>query len=152
MQGSGNSPPFSVPNKGAYVARDAQRFAALYGLEMAPNKHFPVNTLNAMRAALALLEEGGFAQFHAAAFRATWCESKDLGNPAHLTEVLEKAGLDAAHVLARCADPAIKDALKQATSEAVERGAFGVPSFFVEGELFFGNDRLEFVEAALGHE
>jgi 2-hydroxychromene-2-carboxylate isomerase len=149
MQASGNSPPFTVPNKGAYTAKDTARWAAHYGLEMVPNPHFPVKTIQAMRAAIVLLESGGFEEFHAAAYRANWCEGQDLGDPAVLAAVLEKSGCDAAHVLERCADPAIKAALKKNTEEAVERGAFGAPTFFVGDEMFFGNDRLEFVEAAL---
>lgn len=149
MQGSGNSPPFTVPNKGVYTGRDAQRWAEHYGVEMTTNPHFPVKTIQALRAATVLLEEGGFAEFHTAAFRATWCEAQDLGDPAVLATVLEKCGLDAAHVLERCGDPAIKDTLRKATEEAVERGAFGAPTFFVGDEMFFGNDRLQFVEEAL---
>jgi len=116
---------------------------------MAPNPHFPVKTVQALRAAIVLLSTGGFPEFHTAAFRATWCEGRDLGDPAVLAEVLEKSGVDAAKVLERCAAPEIKAALKQNTDEAVERGAFGAPTFFVGDEMFFGNDRLEFVEAAL---
>ena len=149
MQASGNSPPFRVPNKGAYTAKDATRWAEHYGVEMAQNPHFPVKTIQALRAAMVLLEEGGFPEFQAAAFRATWCEGANLGDPEVLAAVLEKSGVVAAHVLERCGDPAVKDALRRNTEEAVERGAFGVPTFFVGDEMFFGNDRLHFVEAAL---
>jgi len=149
MKSSGNSPPFSVPAKGAYVARDTQRWAERYGVALNANPYFPINTVRPMRAALVLLEEGGFAEFHAAMFPAMWVEAQNVGDADVLRVVLEKLGLDAAHVIERCADPAIKDALRKNTDEAVERGAFGAPTFFVGDEMFFGNDRLDFVEEAL---
>ncbi len=150
MQASGNSPPFTVPAKGRYVGTDANRWARRYGIPMEPNPHFPIKTMLPLRAALVLLEEGGFPEYHEGVFRAMWTEAANVGEAEAVTPVLEKAGLDAAHVLARCAEPAIKDALKQNTAEAVERGAFGAPTFFVGDEMFFGNDRLDFVEEALG--
>ena len=149
MQASGNSPPFTVPAKGAYVARDSQRWARRYALPMEPNPHFPVKTVLPLRAALVLLEEGGFAEYHEGVFRAMWTEAADVGDAADLTRVLEKTGVDAAHVLERCGEPEIKEQLKANTAEAVERGAFGAPTFFVGDEMFFGNDRIDFVEEAL---
>jgi 2-hydroxychromene-2-carboxylate isomerase len=149
MKASGNSPPFTVPNKGAYVARDVQRWARRYQLEINPNPHFPINTVLPMRVALVLLEDGGFAAYHEAVFAATWREGVNVGDADALRGVLEKVGLDAGHVLERSGNQAIKDALRKNTDEAVERGAFGSPTFFVGDEMFFGNDRLEFVEEAL---
>lgn len=150
MQASGNSPPFTVPAKGRYVGTDANRWARRYGIPMEPNPFFPIKTILPLRAALVLLEEGGFPEYHEGVFRAMWSEAANVGEAEAVTAVLEKAGLDAAHVLARCAEPALKEALKQNTAEAVERGAFGAPTFFVGDEMFFGNDRLDFVEEALG--
>jgi 2-hydroxychromene-2-carboxylate isomerase len=149
MKASGNAPPFTVPNKGRYVSQDVGRWAARYGLPLEPNPHFPINTVLPMRAALVLLEEGGFREFHGAVFSAVWCEGANVGDADVLGGILEKAGLEAGAVLDRCQDPAVKDALRRNTDEAVERGAFGAPSFFVGGELFFGNDRLDFIEEAL---
>ena len=149
MQASGNSPPFTVPAKGRYSGIESQRWARRYGLPLEPNSHFPVKTILPLRAALVLLENGGFREYHEGVFRSMWTEGANIGEAEVLTSVLEKAGCDAAHVLGRCADPAIKDALKANTAEAVERGAFGAPTFFVGDEMFFGNDRLDFVEEAL---
>ncbi len=152
MKASGNSPPFTVPNKGRYVGNDVSRWAARYGLEMAPNSHFPVNTVLPMRAAVALLDGGDIRAFHAyhqAAFRAMWSEGANLADEAVVRDLVTKAGCDGDAVIARCAEPEIKNALRANTDEAVERGAFGAPSFFVGEELFFGNDRLDFVEEAL---
>jgi 2-hydroxychromene-2-carboxylate isomerase len=149
MQASGNSPPFSVPAKGRYVGTDTQRWAKRYGLAMEPNSHFPVKTVLPMRVALVLLEEGGFEGFHEGIFRAMWTEGANVGDAEVLTVVLEKLGIDAGRTLERAKDQSIKDALRANTEEAVERGAFGAPTFFVGDELYFGNDRLDFVEEAL---
>ena len=150
MQASGNSPPFSVPAKGRYVGIDAGRWARRYGLPLEPNPHFPIKTVLSLRAALVLLEEGqGFAEYHEGVFRAMWTEAADIGDPEVLTRLLEKAGVEAGRVLKRCEEPEIKEALKANTVEAVERGAFGAPTLFVGDEMFFGNDRLDFVEEAL---
>jgi 2-hydroxychromene-2-carboxylate isomerase len=149
MKASGNSPPFTVPAKGAWVNADMQRWAKRYGVEVRMNPHFPVNTVLTMRAALVVLEGGGFPAFHKAVFSAMWKEGVNVGDAEGLRGVLEKCGLDAAAVLERCGEPEIKDALRRNTEEAVERGAFGAPTFFVGDQMFWGNDRLDFVEEAL---
>jgi len=149
MQATGNSPPIGVPAKGAYMAVDLQRWCAEYGVQIAPNPHFPVNTITAMRGALVTLKEGGFPAYHEALFRSVWCDGLNVADADVLRGVLEKAGLDAAAILARCSAPETKEALKASTAEAVRRGAFGAPTLFVGDEMFFGNDRLQFVEKAL---
>jgi len=149
MKSSGNSPPFSVPAKGRYVLLDSQRWAARYGIPLNPNPHFPINTVLPLRAALVLQEDGGFAAYHEAVFRAMWSEGQNVADAEVLRGVLEKLGIDADHVFTRCQEPGIKDALRASTDEAVERGAFGAPTFFVGDQIFFGNDRLDFVEEAL---
>ena len=82
-------------------------------------------------------------------FKAMWQEEKNIGDVEVLGEVLRGAGLDADAILARIGDDDVKAQLKANTDEAVERGAFGAPTFFVDGEMFFGNDRLDFLEEAL---
>lgn len=149
MQASGNSPPATVPAKGKYMMADIARWTARYGLEFRFNPHFPVMTVKAMRGALVALEKGGFPAYHQAMFRAMWRDGKDLSDAGVLAEVIAGAGLDADAILARAGEDDVKDALKANTAEAVERGAFGAPTFFVDGEMFFGNDRLDFLEAKL---
>jgi 2-hydroxychromene-2-carboxylate isomerase len=153
MKASGNAPPFTVPNKGRYVGRDVNRWARRYGVELGSNPHFPVNTVLAMRAAVALLsgdaDPAVFRAYHDAAFRAMWIEGADLADEGVVRDLVGKAGGDADALIARCGQAEVKDALRANTDEAVERGAFGAPSFFVGDELFFGNDRLDFVEEAL---
>lgn len=149
MQASGNAPPATVAAKGKYMFADIARWLDRYGLELKFNPHFPVMTVKPMRAALVALDQGVFPPFHAALFRAMWRDEKNVGDAAVLAEVLAGAGLDAEKILGRIGDDDIKERLKVNTAEAVERGAFGAPTFFVGEEMFFGNDRLDFVEAAL---
>lgn len=149
MQATGNRPPATVPAKGRYMAVDIQRWANRYGLPMTFNPHFPVNTLAAMRGALVARERGEFEPYHRAMFRAMWQEKRDLGDRGTLAEVISGAGLDADAYLERIGAPEIKERLRANTDEAVERGAFGAPTFFVGSEMFFGNDRLDFLEEAL---
>jgi 2-hydroxychromene-2-carboxylate isomerase len=120
-----------------------------YGIEFAMNPHFPMKTLTAMRAAFAAQDAGVFPAYHEALFRAAWAQQKNLGDPAVLRDVIAKAGLDPEPLLAAAESEALKQRLKANTDEAVTRGAFGAPTFFVGDEMFFGNDRLDFVEEAL---
>jgi len=150
MQAAKNTPPIAVPNKGKYMMADLQRWSRRYGAPINPNPHFPVNTLQAMRAAVAALDDARFADFHRAMFRAVWCEGKNLGDEAVLRAQIDAAGLDSAAILARAKEQDVKDTLRRNSEEAVERGAFGAPTFFVGDEMFWGNDRLDFLEEALG--
>ncbi|MEE3331568.1 MAG: 2-hydroxychromene-2-carboxylate isomerase [Myxococcota bacterium] len=149
MQASGNAPPATVPAKGKYMFTDIARWLERYGLELSFNPHFPVNTIHAMRGALIALDEDCFATYHQAMFTAMWREEKNLGDTEIFGAVVEAAGLDAENLLRRIQEPDIKEQLKTNTAEAVERGAFGAPTFYVEDEMFFGNDRLDFLEARL---
>ena len=149
MQASGNSPPATVPAKGKYMFVDIARWCQRYGVEIKFNPHFPVMTVKPMRAALVALEQGVFPDFHAAMFRAMWQEEQNVGDAEVLGNVLRSAGLDADGILARIGEEDVKNQLKANTEEAVERGAFGAPTFYVEGEMFFGNDRLDFLEEKL---
>ncbi len=115
------------------------------------NPHFPINTLLLMRAVVgvqvAMPER--LADFIATVYRAMWVEALNMGDPAVAAEVLERGGFDARAVLALASDPAVKEVLKANTEEAVRRGAFGAPTMFVGDQMFFGQDRLDFVAAAL---
>ncbi|HKJ24849.1 MAG TPA: 2-hydroxychromene-2-carboxylate isomerase [Myxococcota bacterium] len=150
MQASGNSPPATVPAKGKYMFSDIARWCERYGIELKFNPHFPVMTVKPMRAALVAQEQGVFPAFHAALFGAMWRDEKNVADPEVLAEVITAAGLDAGKILGRIGDEDVKEKLKANTAEAVERGAFGAPTFFVGDEMYFGNDRLDFLEAKLG--
>ncbi len=149
MQSTGNQPPATLPARGKYMPVDIARWVRRYGVPFAFNPNFPMNTLHAMRAALAAQELGGFPAYHEALFRAAWAEPANLSDLAVLRDVIAKAGLDAEGIVARAGSDEIKERLKANTAEAVERGAFGAPTLFVGDEMFFGNDRLDFVEEAL---
>jgi 2-hydroxychromene-2-carboxylate isomerase len=149
MQAAKNSPPITVPNKGAYMMTEMQRWSKRYGVEVNPNPHFPVNTLHVMRAAIAALGDKRFVDFHKAMFRGVWVEGRNLGDLEVLKAAIDAAGLDGAAILTRSKEQDVKDELRQNSEEAVSRGAFGAPTFFVGEEMFWGNDRLDFVEEAL---
>lgn len=151
FQATGNASPAMIPAKGRYMIRDLARFAERYGVPMRFNPHFPINTLTLMRllVALQLRQPERFDDALQALFRAIWVDAVNMGDPARVAAVLLAAGFDAAQLQAQAADPAVKEALKSTTEEAVRRGVFGAPTCFVGGEMFFGQDRLDFVRAAL---
>ena len=151
FQATGNRSPMEVPAKGQYMADDLQRFARRYGVPYAQNPHFPINTLMLMRGAtgLQMRDEARMIPYVEAVYRAIWAERKDMNDPATVAAVLKEAGLDPQQLLVLAADPAVKDRLKQVTQEAVARGVFGAPTFFIGQEMFWGQDRLDFVKEAL---
>jgi 2-hydroxychromene-2-carboxylate isomerase len=139
-----------VRNKLAYEARETKRFIDRHGLTAYQmNPHFPVNTLKIMRAAIAAQREGVFAPYVEACFRAMWEEGLKMDESAVIAQTLSDAGLDAAAILARSDDPEVKQALITNTEAAVEAGAFGSPTFNLDGELYFGKDRLRDLEEAI---
>jgi len=154
FKATGNHSPAQEPveAKRAYFGSEMSRWVAHYGIPFRGNPFFPINTLSLMRQAHAAQRQGIFEAFHAAVFPAFWELAMNLGDADTLASVLGAAGLDAAALAEAAGDPQIKAALLETTEEAVERGVFGAPSFFVGGELYFGSDRLSFVEAALGQQ
>jgi 2-hydroxychromene-2-carboxylate isomerase len=146
---TGNSMPAAVPAKGAYMMRDVARWARRYDLPFQVPSVFPVNSIRALRGAIAALEDGVFVAYQHAVMKAYWGDGKDIGDREVLTAVAKGAGLDGEALIARTDDPAVKDRLKTNTDEAVRRGIFGAPTCFVGEEMFWGNDRLDFVEEAL---
>ncbi|GAB3648960.1 2-hydroxychromene-2-carboxylate isomerase [Ramlibacter alkalitolerans] len=151
FQATGNRSPMEVPAKGQYMQDDLQRFARRYGVPFRHNPHFPINTLALMRMVLGLQlrEPQRMVPFVDAVCRAIWVDGRNMNDPATVAEVLQQAGFAPEQMLALANDPAIKDDLKAATQEAVARGVFGAPTFFVGGEMFWGQDRLDFVKEAL---
>ena len=151
FQATGNSSPATVPAKGAYSRQDFQRFAKRYGVTLNHNPYFPINTLMLMRGATAYLGTADFERYLQAVFTAMWVDEQDMGQPETVAAALQKAGLDPAQMLQRVQDPAVKEQLKTTTSEAIERGVFGAPTIFVGEQIFFGQDRLDFVAEALAN-
>ena len=149
FQATGNTSPATVPAKGTYLLKDLKRFSRIYDVPFRFNPFFPLNTMHLMRGATAYLGEPEFENYLTAVFNALWAEKLNMASPEVVAEVLSKAGIDASDFMARISESAVKARLKATTEEAVARGVFGAPSFFVEDEMFFGQDRLDFVEAAL---
>ncbi|HEY8122546.1 MAG TPA: 2-hydroxychromene-2-carboxylate isomerase [Myxococcota bacterium] len=138
------------PRKAKYHAKDLQDWARLYGLTIGWPTVFPVNSVRAMRGAIAADERGAQVAWSRACFEAYWGRDRDLAQDAVLEDVAKRAGLDSAWLLARIAAPEVKDRLRKNTEEVIARGGFGSPTMFVnESDMFFGNDRLPLVEAAL---
>jgi 2-hydroxychromene-2-carboxylate isomerase len=149
FKATGNGPPAAVPAKGKYMLADIARWAKRYGLPLQFNPHFPVNTIHALRGALVAQEEGVFPRYHEAIFRAVWENQQNAGDKDVLRDVVKGAGIDGDLIVERTGEQAVKDRLRAHTDEAVERGAFGSPTFFLGEEMFFGNDRLDFLEERL---
>ena len=150
FQAVGNTSPAAVPAKGAYMLRDLKRFAKMYDVPFRFNPFFPLNTMQLMRGATAYLEQPEFQAYITAVFNGIWAEKQNMESPEVIADVLSKAGIDATDFMNRIGQPEVKARLKAITEEAVTRGVFGAPSFFVNDEMFFGQDRLDFVDAALG--
>jgi len=151
MQGSGNKPPGTVPAKAKYLNRDLQRCAAHIGIPMHMNPAFPMNTLGVLRATTGMTDAAEQRRFVITLFDAAWGQQNpvNLGDMAEVAKLCAANGFDAAAIGALATDPANKDKLKETTDEAIARGVFGAPSFFVGDDLFFGHDRLDYVERAL---
>jgi len=151
FQSTGNRAPITVPAKGSYLFKDLNRYAKAYGVALVMNPHFPINTITLMRidVALTLRADPRLDAYRSAVFRAIWADRQNMGDPATVAAVLAPAGFDASELAALAADPQVKETLKTWTQAAVDRGAFGAPTFFVEGDMFWGQDRLDFVRSAL---
>ena len=147
FKATGNRAPLETPAKGRHMLVDLQRWAHRLGVPLRFPGTFPIPTVLALRCALAAEAQGKLVPFSKAVFQAAWVDEQDIASPEVLAGLADDLDLDGAALVA--AAPGFKEALVKNTAEAVERGAFGAPTFFVGEELFVGNDRLDFVEAAL---
>jgi 2-hydroxychromene-2-carboxylate isomerase len=140
-----------IKNKPEYEALETRRFIAKHGItRFTFNPHFPVNTLQIMRGAVAAQRLGCFARYVDEVFAHMWAEPKKLDDPDVMRAALLESALPADELIARASDPDVKQELLANTERAVARGVFGSPSFFVGDELFFGKDRLRDVEEEIG--
>ena len=153
FQATGNRAPMTVPLKGSYLFVDLARFARRYDVPLHFNPNFPINTLTLMRAAvgLQLRQDARFEDYCAAMFRAIWVDAHNMNDPAVVAAVLAQAGFDPQALLALSSEPAVKEELKARTEAAVQRGVFGAPTFFVADQMYWGQDRLDFVREALAN-
>jgi 2-hydroxychromene-2-carboxylate isomerase len=151
FKATGNASPVTVPAKGRWMNQDMARWARRYGVTLAMNPHFPINTLTLMRGAVGLQmrQPADFERYVDTVFRAMWETPRNMGDSAVLAETLQRAGFDAAAFTALVNDPEVKARLVANTEEAVTRGVFGAPTMFVGKQMFFGQDRLDFVREAL---
>lgn len=154
FKATGNSAPMvqyaDIPAKLAYQRVEIERFIAAHDLtRFAMNPHFPVNSLMVMRAAIVAQADGVFDAYVDAVMAAMWEDGLKMDDPAVAAAALDRSGFDGAAMLARTQDQAVKDVLVTNTQAAVARGVFGIPSFFVGDNLYFGKDRLDQIEATL---
>jgi 2-hydroxychromene-2-carboxylate isomerase len=154
FQATSNQSPMMVPAKAQWMHGDLARFAQRDGTPYRHNPHFPINTLTLMRGAVGLQmrDEARMSPYVDAMYRAIWADGRNMNDPQVVAAVLKDAGFEPEAVLALAADPEVKERLKTVTAEAVQLGVFGAPTFFVDGEMYWGQDRLDWVEAALKRE
>lgn len=137
--------------KARYYGKDMQDWARYYGitLKMPTIAVDKVKVVNTMRGTYVALEHGKIAQYSHRAFESFWVENRDIGSEPVLADIARQSGLDPAELLEKIKQPEYKDKLRLATEELIERGGFGSPTFFVDGNMFFGNDHLPLVEFEL---
>ncbi|WP_339832913.1 2-hydroxychromene-2-carboxylate isomerase [uncultured Parvibaculum sp.] len=139
-----------IKNKGEYQFLEIERFIKKHGLtKFQFNSHFPVNTLQIMRGAIAAQLDGLLPKYFEVVAAAMWEQSLKMDDPDVIKAALDAGGIDGAHILARIQEADVKAKLIANTEDAVNRGAFGIPTFFVDGEIYFGKDRLREVEEAI---
>jgi len=150
FKATGNTTPVAIPAKGQYMlAHDLPRFARRYNVPLNINPHFPINTLHLMRAAIAAQRLDCMPAYVNAMFDAVWVDGKNMGELDVIAQTLADNELDSEALMALSQDPEVKAQLISNTDAAVERGIFGAPTLFMDGEMYFGQDRLDFVEEAL---
>jgi 2-hydroxychromene-2-carboxylate isomerase len=151
FKATGNVSPVTIPAKGRWMIDDLQRWARRDGVTLGFNPHFPINTLTLMRGAtgMQMRDPERFLSYVGAIYRAMFETPRNLGDADALVATLREAGFDPAAFAALVADPEVKARLIATTEEAVARGVFGAPTFFVGEQMFFGQDRLDFVREAL---
>jgi 2-hydroxychromene-2-carboxylate isomerase len=141
--------PAEIPPKRQFVLRDAARTAARRGLPFRLPARHPFNPLPALRVSLPEVSGDRQADAVGAIFHAVWADGADVGDPDALARVLDAAGLDGKGLIAHTALPEIKAALRDSTERAIAHGAFGVPTFIVDGQLFWGDDQMQSIADVL---
>ncbi|MEM9618673.1 MAG: 2-hydroxychromene-2-carboxylate isomerase [Pseudomonadota bacterium] len=154
FKATGNQAPMiafdGIKNKLAYEQLEMQRFIEKYALsKFRFNPNFPVNTLMLMRGAVAADQDGRLGDYIEAGLKAMWEDGLNMDDPDIFAKTMTAAGFDGPAVLTQTQDPAVKAKLAENTSAAVERGAFGVPTFFIGDAMYFGKDRLAQIREAV---
>ncbi len=139
-----------VPVKQRYYLKDLQDWANYVGVEIGQPDVFPVNSVKAMRGAFVAMEQGKLVEYARAVFHTYWSDLKDISQDEVLLAIVKQVGLDADGFFKNIAEPDYKEKLKINTAELIERGGYGSPTMFLDGDdMYFGNDRLPLIEAKL---
>jgi 2-hydroxychromene-2-carboxylate isomerase len=146
---TGVKPAKEIENKFAYIKLDTKDSAKRYGVEFHFPEVFPLNSVKTMRGAFAAAEKGKLTEYNHQMFRLYWTEGRDLSKDDELREAVAGIGIDPDWFMARISEQEIKDRLREETSKAAARGAFGAPTIFIGEKMFWGNDRLDFVDRYL---
>ncbi|MGI9351562.1 MAG: 2-hydroxychromene-2-carboxylate isomerase [Rhizobiaceae bacterium] len=146
---AGSSSPITVAAKGNWMFGDLQRHARKYGVEFNMNSRFPLSSVYAMRGLNNYREKSEILKLANGFFDAMWVHDQDINDVAVVTQVVSRAGIDPAEYQEKLSNPANKQALVDITEEAVSRGMFGVPTFFVDQNMHWGQDRIDFVKEDL---
>lgn len=144
-----NLGPAEIPAKRRYIFQDAQRWAVYLGLELRSPPAHPFNPLKPLRATSSVEDDALREALAVQLLDGAWRQGKDITSDAVLQEIAEGMGLDGKELLRTAQSQEIKQRLRQQTEAAIAAGVFGVPSFVVDGEVFWGNDRLHFLKAHL---
>jgi 2-hydroxychromene-2-carboxylate isomerase len=142
----GSTPALQIDNKFSYIKNDTIDSAKHYGVDFKFPEFFPLNSVRSMRGAFAAQEKGKLVEYNHEMFRLYWTQGVDLSKAEILGEAVSKIGIDAEWFVNRIAEQEIKDKLRDETNIAIERGVFGAPTMFLNEKMFWGNDRLDFVD------
>lgn len=145
----GSTPAVQIDNKIKYLRQDTQNCAHYYGIPFNYPEVFPLNSVRSMRGAFAASEQNKLVEYNHLMFREYFVEGKDLSRPEILGESVAAIGIDPGWFLARIAEQDIKDMLRDETNGAIERGVFGAPTIFVDDKMYWGSDRLDFLDRYL---
>ena len=149
FEGAGSASPITVPAKSKWLFHDLNRWAKMYDVPFVMNDHFPLSSVYAMRGLNNYLDSDKFVPLADAIFKAMWSENRNVNDQQVMTDILNAVGIDPVEYMKKLNDPESKQALVKIGEEAVERGVFGAPTFFVGKFMHWGQDRLEFVKQDL---
>lgn len=149
LQQTSNHSPMDIPAKRKWMVDDLKFFAERYDVPFELNPFFPINTLVLMRGAVFAQQEGFLDRYSDAIFDAMWGRPQNMADPSVIGHVLQGADLDVKRIVAATQDVQVKEKLKTDTKEAIDRGIFGAPTIFVGPRMFFGQDRVRYVEELL---
>ncbi len=145
FEATGNSSPITVPAKGRWMFNDLNSHAKKYGVPFVMNSRFPLSSVYAMRGLNNYRETEAIVALGNGFFNAMWARDEDINDVGVVTRIVTEAGIDPQEYQSKLNDPANKQALMDITDEAVERGMFGAPTFFVGDAMYWGQDRVNLV-------